>query len=115
MYYCRKNRGVKKLTEKEFKKLKKYQILELMIMQTEKIEQLEKQIEELEQAAKEQEMKIQELGSVAEASLELNSVFVAAQNAADMYLREAKRRAEKIILDAQETAKEQIKGFQIKE
>ncbi len=94
------------LTEKEFKKLKKYQILELMIMQTEKIEQLEKQIEEMEKTEKEQEMKIAELGSVAEASLELSGVFVAAQNAAEMYLREAKRRAEKIIQDAQEKAKD---------
>ena len=48
------------MTEKEFKKLKRYQILELMIMQAEQIEQLQNQLKESEEKVTEQEIKIKE-------------------------------------------------------
>ena len=72
-----------------------------MIMQGEKIEQLEKQIQEMQEEAKQQEIKIKELGSIAEASLSLNNVFESAQAAADMYLEQAKKRAEEIVSEAE--------------
>ena len=96
---------VKILTEKEFKKLKRYQILELMIMQTEQIEQLEKKIKELEEKSQEQNIHIEELGSIAEASLAVNEIFKSAQSAADMYLEEAKKKADEIVKSAEIEAK----------
>ena len=93
------------LTEKEFKKLKRYQILELMIMQAEQIEQLEKKIKELEEESEKQKIKFDNLGSIADASLTINDCFASAQKAADMYLEEAKKKADEIVKAAEIEAK----------
>lgn len=81
------------MTEKELRKLNRYQLLELLMMQTEENGRLQQEIDRL----REQQMKLEELGSVAEASLLLNGVFEAAQKAADDYLNEARQRAERIV------------------
>ena len=81
------------MTEKELRKLNRYQLLELLMMQTEENTRLRQEIDRL----REQQMKLEELGSVAEASLLLNSVFEAAQKAADDYVNEARQRAEHIV------------------
>ena len=76
-----------------------------MIMQTEQIEQLEKKIKEMEEKSEEQNIKIKELGSIAQASLAVNDIFTRAQSAADMYLEEAKKRADEIVKAAEIEAK----------
>lgn len=81
------------MTEKELRKLNRYQLLELLMMQTEENTRLRQEIDRL----REQQMKLEELGSVAEASLLLNGVFEAAQKAADDYVNEARQRAEHIV------------------
>lgn len=81
------------MTEKELRKLNRYQLLELLIMQTEQNQQLQQEVERL----REQHMKLEELGSVAQAALQLNGVFEAAQKAADDYINEARHRAEQIV------------------
>lgn len=92
------------MTPKELKKMKRYQLLELLIMQTEQTESLQQQLDDLQKAYDEQELKISKLGSLAEAALELNGVFEAAQNAADEYILMAQKEAEKIIADAKNQA-----------
>ena len=84
------------MTEKELKKLNRYQLLELLIVQTERADKLQTALEEVEQRLNAQEINISTLGSIAEASLHLKGVFGAAQEAADMYINEAKKRAEAI-------------------
>ena len=84
------------MTEKELKKLNRYQLLELLIIQTERADKLQTALEEAEQRLNAQEINISNLGSIAEASLHLKGVFDAAQEAADMYINEAKKRAEAI-------------------
>ena len=81
------------MTEKELRKLNRYQLLELLMMQTEENRQLQQEVERLRQ----QQMKLDEMGSVAEASLLLNGVFEAAQKAADDYVNEARDRAQRIV------------------
>lgn len=81
------------MTEKELRKLNRYQLLKLLMMQTEENTRLRQEIDRL----REQQMKLEELGSVAEASLLLNGVFEAAQKAADDYVNEARQRAEHIV------------------
>lgn len=81
------------MTEKELRKLNRYQLLELLMMQTEENRQLQQEVERLRQ----QQMKLEEMGSVAEASLLLNGVFEAAQKAADDYVNEARDRAQRIV------------------
>jgi cell division septum initiation protein DivIVA len=84
------------LTEKDLKKLNRYQLLELLILQTERADKLQDRVEELEKKLKHQDLKIASLGSIAEASLQLGGVFQAAQEAADIYLNTAKERAKEI-------------------
>ena len=97
------------LTEKELKKLTRLQLLELLILQTNEIESLQEQLEELKEKKEIETIEISKLGSIAEASLRVNSVFKATQQAADLYLNEAIKRANAIILNAKEEAKEIIR------
>lgn len=95
------------MTEKELRKLNRYQLLELLIMQTERADELQKKLEDAEAQMHEQEMRFSRLGSIAEASLELAGVFETAQKAADLYLENARRQAEEIV----EAARKQVQGI----
>lgn len=84
------------MTEKELKKLNRYQLLELLIIQTERADKLQAALEEAERRLNDKEINLSTLGSIAEASLQLHGVFEAAQDAADTYINAAKKRAEEI-------------------
>ena len=84
------------MTEKELKKLNRYQLLEMLIVQTERADELQARLEKAEKQLTEQKIKISSLGSVAEASVQLSGVFEAAQIAADKYIDAAKQRADEI-------------------
>lgn len=87
------------MTEKDLRKLNRYQLLELLVMQTERADKLQIRLEEAQkqlQDRNDQNLKISSLGSIAEASLQLQGVFQAAQGAADMYIAAAKKHAEEI-------------------
>lgn len=92
------------MTEKELKKLTRYQLLELLIVQTERADKLQQQLEKAQQRLNDKEIQMTVLGSIAEASLELSGVFAAAQKAADMYLEAAKKKADQILREAEEQA-----------
>lgn len=79
------------MTEKELKKLNRYQLLELIIMQTEQIQELEVQLKQAQAQIDAQEIRIAEAGSIAEASLQLSGIFEAAQAAADIYLENVRK------------------------
>ena len=93
------------MTEKELKKLTRYQLLELLIVQTERADKLQAQLEKAQERLNEKEIQMTVLGSIAEASLELSGVFTAAQRAADMYLEAARKKADQILKDAGEQAR----------
>lgn len=92
------------MTEKELRKLNRYQLLEMLIMQIERADQLQEKLEAAEGQLNDKEIRMTVLGSIAEASLQLSGVFEAAQTAADRYLEEAKKRAEEIEADARKKA-----------
>ncbi|MBR5023276.1 MAG: DNA repair protein [Oscillospiraceae bacterium] len=98
------------MTEKDLRKLNRYQLLELLIMQTERADKLQTKLETTEAQLREQELQLSSLGSIAEASLQLKGVFKAAQDAADMYIAAAKKQAESVIAEAEEEAR-RIKGL----
>lgn len=82
------------MTEKELRRLSRRELLEMLITRTIENERL---TEELQQARKElsDRMLIQErAGSMAEAALQLNGVFEAADRAAREYLENIRRMAE---------------------
>ena len=92
------------MTEKELRKLNRYQLLELLIVQTERADKLQARLESTEKQLDDQDIQMTSLGSIAEASLQLKGVFQAAQEAADMYLYAAKKHAEKIEKAAEKKA-----------
>lgn len=77
------------MTQKELKKLSRTQLLEMLLLQTEKAEQLEKELEDTKSLLADRKLQLERVGSIAEAALDLNGVFKAAQDAADQYLENA--------------------------
>lgn len=92
------------LTEKDLRKLNRYQLLELLVVQTERADKLQRKLDSAEQQLNDHDLKLTALGSIAEASLQLSGVFQAAQDAADQYLNEAKKRAAEIEAAAHQKA-----------
>lgn len=94
------------MTEKELRKLNRYQLLELLVVQKERADRLQSRLEAAERQLIEQNIRITSLGSIAEASLQVSGVFQAAQEAADRYINAAKIKAEEIERTAHKRAEE---------
>ena len=73
------------MTEKELHKLKRGELLEMMLAQSREIDALRARVSELEEKLADREIRIRESGSSAEAALKINGIFEAAQAAADQY------------------------------
>ena len=99
-------REVLLMTEKDLRKLNRYQLLEMLIMQTERADKLQETLEAAESQLNDKEIRLTGLGSIAEASLQLSGVFDAAQTAADRYLEAAKKHAEELEENAYKKAAE---------
>ena len=74
------------MTDKELRKLRRGELLEMLLEQTKENETLKNRIADLEARINTREITIKESGSIAEAALKLNGVFEAAQKAAEQYL-----------------------------
>ena len=81
------------MTDRELRKLRRSELLEIMLAQSREIDRQREKIEELEAQLKERRIRIAESGSVAEAALKITDIFAEAQKAADLYLEEIRRRA----------------------
>lgn len=90
------------MKEKELKRLNRFQLLELLVMRTEENQKLRQTIDELNAKLQDRQLQIHNLGSLAEASLQLNGVFAAAQKAADDYVEAARQQAQQIIAEAKQ-------------
>lgn len=73
------------MTEKEMKRLSRADLLEMLIDQSEELRRVKKRLRNAEAALREREIKIDNAGSIAEAALQLNNVFEAAQAACAQY------------------------------
>ena len=96
------------MTEKDLKKLSRKQLLELLLSQTERADSLEKEVEDLQKKLEDKIIAQSEAGSIAEASLELNGVFSAAQSAADQYLENVRILKEKAEIKLKELEDEKL-------
>ena len=72
-------------------KLKKNDLLEIMLRQSEEIDALRAEVADLKSQLQSREIKIATSGSIAEASLKLSKIFEEAQYAADLYLANIRR------------------------
>lgn len=75
------------MTDKELRKLTRTELLELLLVQSKEIDMLNRKLEQLQEQLDRREIALTHAGSIAEAALQLNGVFEAAQAAADQYLK----------------------------
>ena len=74
------------MTDKELKRLSRGELLEMLIQQSKELERLRKQLDAAQTALQNREIAITNAGSIAEAALQLNGVFTAAQDACQQYM-----------------------------
>lgn len=101
------------MTEKELKKMNRYQLLEIIIMQTEELQKLSAELEQVKLQLTQQHIRSARAGNIAQEALALSKIFENAQEAADLYLHTVKEytdKADEIVLNAQIEAKRIIKA-----
>jgi len=88
------------MTDQELKKLRRSDLLELLIAQEKENEQLRGQVAQLEKRLADRTIDLEQAGSIAEASLKIHGVFQAAQEAAAQYLENIQRLSGQLEKDA---------------
>ena len=103
------------LTDKEFKRLNRAQLIDIIYQLQLQVDALTVQNMELEKALADKRFRINTAGNIAEAALEINDCFRNVQNAAEQYLSEIKAireetaaECERILAQAQTEADEII-------
>ena len=107
------------MTEKDLRRLSRADLLEMLIEQTKEMDLLKARLEKATAMLEKRDIAIDRAGSIAEAALQLNGVFEAAEAAGQQYLenirslserqeavcaereRESRAKAEKMVADAQ--------------
>ena len=80
------------MTSRELRKESREGLLEILLAQSSEIDRLKAEVASLNEKLEEKELIMSRSGSIAEASLELNRVFEAAQLVADQYVRSIRMR-----------------------
>ena len=93
------------MTDKELKRLSRSELLEMLIAQASENEKLKQELEDARTALQDRSIAIDNAGSIAEASLQLNGVFEAAQAAAEQYLVNIRR-----VNDQQDLIAQKLQG-----
>lgn len=82
--------------ENKLNKIGKKELLETLIAQQKRIEELETELEKTNKKLASKKIAIEEAGSIAKAALELNKIFEVAQKSADDYLENIKDKCKKL-------------------
>lgn len=82
------------MTDRELRKLSRRELLELLLEESRENERLRKELEKTKEQLNSREIKIKEAGSIAQAALQLNGIFEAAEQAAQQYLENVCRMKE---------------------
>ena len=78
------------MTDKEFKRLSRPQLIDIIYQFQLQVEQLTEQNQKLERKLADKRLRLRNAGNIADAALEMNNCFRDAQNAAEQYLNEIK-------------------------
>ena len=99
------------MTDKEFKRLSRSQLIDIIYQFQITQNELNAEIERLKKALDDRRLRVKEAGNIAEAALEITNVMQAAQDAAALYLEEirtmreeTKRDCQRILENAQKEA-----------
>lgn len=84
------------MKKKDLKHLSRTELIDLIYMMKKRELELQAQLDEVEEQLKYKSITIAEAGSIAEAAIQLNGVFQAAQKAADTYLISIKEKEEEL-------------------
>ena len=84
------------MTDKEFKRLSRSQLIEIIYQLQLKQEELTAENEKLSKALADKRILLSEAGNIAEAALEMHNVMQAAQDAAAHYLEEIRLRCDEV-------------------
>ncbi len=79
------------MTDKDLKRLRRDELLEILIAQSKKMDQMQAELDAARAALDSREILLREAGSIAEAALRINGVFEAAEAAAQQYLENIRR------------------------
>ncbi len=89
-------------TENELRKLKRVDLLEMLLEQSQELERVKAQLEQAESELRSRKILLDNAGSIAEAAMQLNDIFTVAQKPptniwriSGVYTRKAKRRPSK--------------------
>ena len=94
------------MTDKELHRLRRDDLLQILINQQRQIDELNAQLQTQREALDNRNIAIRESGSLAEALVKLNGVYEAAQGAADEYQRQMRERADALLADAEKRSEE---------
>lgn len=81
------------MTSQELRKLSRKDLLELLIAQGRERDALQTELERAKAALQSRQLQVEQAGSIAEAALQVNGVFEAAQAAAQQYLENIRQRS----------------------
>lgn len=103
------------MTDKEFKRLKRSQLIEIIYELQLEQQKLTEEKEELQRKLDAQQIRIENAGSIAEATAALSDIFAVAQQTADKYLAEVQnanmlreQQSKELLASAQTEAEEMI-------
>jgi len=91
------------MNEKKLKKIGKKELLEILLSQAKRIQELEIELENTKKELESKKIIIEESGTIAEAALKLNNIFAVAQEAADQYLLNVKEKYKSTENDTKKT------------
>ena len=94
------------MTDKEFKRLSRAQLIEIIYQLQLQIDKLNEEKQALASELEDKRFRLRNVGNIAEAALEINDCFRSAQNAAEQYLNEIKAIREETDTERQRILKE---------
>ena len=99
------------MTDKEFKRLSRAQLIDIIYQFQLKQEELTAENEKLTKELADKRLLVNKAGNIAEAALEIHNVMQSAQAAAEHYMEEIKLRCEEAYQQALKKAKEDAAGI----
>ena len=79
------------MTDKELRRLSRRELLQMLLEQTSEVERLQAELDKTCAELNDRAIMLESCGNIAEASLKINRVFEAAQQAAEQYLANVRR------------------------
>ncbi len=96
------------MTDRELRRLSRLELLELLFRQSGEIERLQKELDRAKESLQDRSIKIEKSGDLAQASMQLSSVFDSAEEAAALYRENTRKQCEAMEADARQKASEII-------